>query len=210
MQFRPEELERRDRYGLLIGALVPRPIAWISTLGPEGRRNLAPFSFFGGISSNPLLVGIAIGRRKGAKKDTLANLESVGEGVIHVATEELAEAMVLSSGDYPEEVDEFELTGLATVPSVLVRPERIAEAAVAMEFRVDRILEIGDDPDGFVIARILLIHVRDDLLQGGRIQPERLHAIGRLGGHGYCRTRDIFEIPRPDPEREIARWKERS
>jgi flavin reductase (DIM6/NTAB) family NADH-FMN oxidoreductase RutF len=210
MEIRPDELDRRNRYGLLIGALVPRPIAWISTVDADGRRNLAPFSFFGGISANPLLVGIAIGRRKGTKKDTLSNLEAVGEGVIHVATEELAESMVLSSGDFPEEVDEFDITGLATAPSVLVRPERILDAPVAMEFKVERILEVGDDPDGFVIARILLFHVRDDLLEGGRIQPGRLHAIGRLGGHGYCRTRDIFEIPRPDPERELERWKLRS
>jgi flavin reductase (DIM6/NTAB) family NADH-FMN oxidoreductase RutF len=210
MQIRPDDLDRRNRYGLMISALVPRPIAWVSTLSPAGCRNLAPFSFFGGISSNPLLVGIAIGRRKGVKKDTLANLEALGEGVIHVATEELAEVMVLSSGDYPEEIDEFDLTGLRTAPSTLVRPERIPDAPVAMEFRVERILEVGDDPDGFVLARILLFHVREDLLEGGRIRPDRLHAIGRLGGHGYCRTRDIFEMPRPDPEREIARWKERS
>lgn len=209
MEIRPEELDRRDRYGLLISALVPRPIAWISTVSAEGRRNLAPFSFFGGISSNPLLVGIAIGRRKGAKKDTLSNLEAVGEGVIHVATEELAEAMVLSSGDFSEEIDEFELTGLRTAPSILVKPERLLDAPVAMEFRVDRILEVGEDPDGFVMARILLFHVREDLLESGRIRPDRLHAIGRLGGHGYCRTRDIFDMPRPDPERELARWKER-
>lgn len=210
MEIRPDDLDRRNRYGLLISALIPRPIAWVSTLSADGRRNLAPFSFFGGISSSPPLVGIAIGRRKGAKKDTLANLESTGEAVIHVATEELAEAMVLSSGDYPEEVDEFDLTGLETSSSVLVRPERIAFAPVAMECRVERILEVGDDPDGFVLARILLFHVRDDLLVDGRIQADRLHAIGRLGGHGYCRTREIFDLPRPDPEREIQRWRERS
>ncbi len=210
MQVRPEDLDRRNRYGLLISALVPRPIAWVSTLSPAGRRNLAPFSFFGGISSNPPLVGIAIGRRKGTKKDTLANLEVLGEGVIHVATEELAEAMVLSSGDFPEEIDEFDLTGLRTAPSILVRPERILDAPVAMEFKVDRILEVGDDPDGFVLARIVLFHVRDDLLDGGRIRADRLHAIGRLGGRGYCRTRDTFDLDRPDPEREVALWRERS
>jgi flavin reductase (DIM6/NTAB) family NADH-FMN oxidoreductase RutF len=209
MEIRPDDLDRRNRYGLLISALVPRPIAWVSTVDAQGGRNLAPFSFFGGVSSNPLLVAVAIGRRKGSKKDTLSNLETVGEGVIHVATEELSEAMVLSSGDYPEEIDEFALTGLRTAPSVLVRPERIADAPVAMEFRVDRIIEVGDDPDGLVLARILLFHVRDDLLEGGRIRADRLHAIGRLGGHGYCRTRDLFDMERPDTERELARWRER-
>jgi flavin reductase (DIM6/NTAB) family NADH-FMN oxidoreductase RutF len=118
--------------------------------------------------------------------------------------------MVLSSGDFPEEIDEFDLTGLRTAPSILVRPERILDAPVAMEFKVDRILEVGDDPDGLVLARIVLFHVRDDLLDGGRIRADRLHAIGRLGGRGYCRTRDTFDMDRPDPEREVALWKERS
>jgi flavin reductase (DIM6/NTAB) family NADH-FMN oxidoreductase RutF len=172
----------------------------------EGRRNLAPFSFFGGIASSPPLVGVSIGRRRGIKKDSLRNLEETGEGVIHIPTKELAERMVLSSGDYPPEVDEFELTGLTPEPSLIVRPPRIAEAPLALECKVERIIELGEAPEGLVILRIVLYRVRDDLLEEGRICPERLGAIGRLGGAGYCVVDHIFTIERPDTERELERW----
>jgi flavin reductase (DIM6/NTAB) family NADH-FMN oxidoreductase RutF len=207
LEIRPDDLDRRARYALMISALIPRPIAWVSTIDVAGGRNLAPFSFFGGISSTPPLVGISVGQRKGSKKDTWRNLEETREAVVHIPTEELAESMVLSSGDFAEGVDEFEVTGLATLPSTLVKPPRIARAPVAMEVRVERILELGDPPDlnGFAIARILLFHVRDDLLVEGRIVPERLRAVGRLGGQSYVRVAETFDVPRPDA-RTVSQW----
>ncbi len=212
MQLDPEGLARRDRYALMISALIPRPIAWVSSVNAEGGRNLAPFSYFGGISSSPPLVGISIGRRRGAKKDTLRNLEETREGVIHIPTEALAEQMVLSSGDFPEDADEFELAGLDPVPSVRVRAPRIAAAPLAMEFLVERILELGDEEDrnGLVIARIVLFHIDDDLLEDGRIRPEGLAAIGRLGGQSYCRVREILTIPRPTPEEALRLYRNKS
>lgn len=210
LEIRPDDLDRRARYALLTSALIPRPIAWISTISAAGVRNLAPFSFFGGISSTPPLVGISIGRRKGSKKDSWRNLEETGEAVVHIPTEELAESMVLSSGDFPEEVDEFEVTGLETIASTLVRPPRLAKAPVAMEARTERIIELGDAADAnlFAVARILLFHIREDLLVDGRIAPERLRAVGRLGGQSYVRLTEIFDIPRPDAQ-VIEQWRSR-
>jgi flavin reductase (DIM6/NTAB) family NADH-FMN oxidoreductase RutF len=210
LEIRPETLDRRSRYSLMISVLVPRPIAWISTVSAAGERNLAPFSYFGGIAANPPLMGISIGRRRGAKKDSLSNLEETGEVVVHIPTRALAEKMVLSSGDYPPEIDEFDLTGLTPIPSTIVRPPRIAEAPVAMECRVERILELGDDPEGFVIARVLVLHLHDDILEEGRVKQERLQAIGRLGGAEYCTVDRVFAIERPNAERELDRWRSRS
>ncbi|MBD3161885.1 MAG: flavin reductase family protein [Candidatus Eisenbacteria bacterium] len=202
VRVRPDDLDRRGRYALVTGIVVPRPIAWVSSIDSAGVRNLAPFSFFGGISSSPPLIGISIGRRRGRKKDTLRNLEEVGEAVVHVPTEELAEAMVHSSADFPPEVDELEAAGLTPLPAAEVRPPRIAEAPVAMECAVERILELGDpaEPNGFVVARILLVHLREDLWEEGKIRGDRLRAVGRLGGISYCTVRELFEIPRPGPD----------
>jgi len=207
---RPDSLDRRSRYALMISALIPRPIAWISTISANGAINLAPFSYFGGIASSPPLVGVSIGRRRGNKKDSLRNLEETGETVIHIPNRELAEKMVLSSGDYPPDIDEFDLVGLTAVPSVLVRPPRIAEAPVALECTVEKILELGDDPDGFVICRIVLFHIRDDILEDGRVVSERLQSVGRLGGAEYCIVDRAVAIPRPDTEAELAKWRARA
>lgn len=211
MELDPEALGRRSRYALLTDALVPRPIAWVLSCDPEGNGNLAPFSFFGGIAATPPLVGVSIGRRRGTKKDTLRNLETVGEAVVHIPSEELAEKMVLTSGDYPPEVDELSLAGLTPIASRRVRPPRIAEAPLSMECRVEQILDLGD-PDaknGFAILRVVLFHVRDDLLEGDRIRVDRFSPVGRLGGTDYCRTGDRFSIPRPDTEVELERFRRR-
>lgn len=205
MEVRPEPLDRRARYALLTGMLVPRPIAWVSTVDRAGRGNLAPFSFFCGISATPPLLGISIGRRGGEKKDTWANLEATGEAVVHIPTEENAEAMVRSSGDYPAGVDEFELIGIAREPSTLVGPGRVREAAIAMECRLEQIVEVADDGNGFAILRILLIHLKDELLVDGRFAGDRLNAVGRLGGDSYCRLTDRFQISRPDTDAELRR-----
>lgn len=198
MEIRPETLSPQAVHQLLISIVVPRPIAWVSTLSPEGRRNLAPFSFFMGVTARPPHVAFAIARRRGGeKKDTLRNIEATGECVVNIADAALAEAMNLTSAEAPPEVDEFELAGLTPVPSLLVRPPRVKEAPLAMECRAERIVEVGDPPCGLVIARVLLFHVRDDLYEEGRVVQQRWVAIGRLGEDLYCRVTDLFRLPRP-------------
>jgi flavin reductase (DIM6/NTAB) family NADH-FMN oxidoreductase RutF len=197
MDVDPRTLSPREAYGLLITLVVPRPIAWVSTLDAEGIANLAPFSFFGGVTTHPPIVMVSIGRRDGAPKDTAANLLATGEGVVHVCHRPLAAAMVATSANPDAATDEFELAGLAKTPSLRVAPPRIAGAAVALEARVERHLEIGAGPNDVFLLEIVHVHVDDAFVVDGRADPAKLQAVGRLGGSLYCDTAAPFEIPRP-------------
>ena len=198
MKVDPGAIPSDVAYQWLIAAILPRPIAWTSTLNEDGSANLAPFSFFTGVTSDPPTCLICVSRHRGTrKKDTWVNIERSGEFVIHVVTDALASQMNATSRVFPYGVDEIVEAGLTKLASELVAPPRVAEAPVAMECRLDRIIEIGRAGTAVIIGEILLWHVRDDLLVGGRLDPGRLDAIGRLGGAGYARTRDRFEMPRP-------------
>lgn len=190
-----------DVYHALVGSVVPRPIAWVTTLGPTGVVNLAPFSFFNTFGANPPVVVFSPTlRRDGSKKDTLKNLEHLGEFVLNSAVEALAEQVNLSSKEVPPDESEVTLTGLTTLPAARVQPPRIAEAPIHLEGLVRQIIPIGAGPisANLVIGEIIHIHIDDRLLDGnGRVDPRRLRAIARLGGDYYCRSTDLFEMPRP-------------
>lgn len=203
MLFDPAEIPKRDVYGAMIRVIVPRPIAWVSTLSPEGQANIAPFSFFMGITSNPPTLAFAAGNhRDGRVKDTAANAIATGEFVVNVVPDRLAPAMVQTAGDYDEGVDEFDVASLEKSPSKRIAAPRVAAAPVHIECTLHQVVPILDD-DGaetsrIVIGRIQLIEADDAVLDDeGRIDPAKLDATGRMGGQGYCRTRDLFEIPRP-------------
>lgn len=201
MEIDPSALSPGARYQLMLGAVVPRPIAWTSTCDAAGRTNLAPFSFFGAFSTAPPTVGVAPGLRKGVPKDTLRNLRDTGEAVIAIPTEDTALAMVRTSGDYPPEISEFDAVGLTPRPASVVRPPLVGEAAVNLECRVSRIVDIGAQSH-LVLCEIVRFHVRDDVLADGAtaaapvIDPRKLRAVARLGGLWYCRATDLFEIAR--------------
>jgi flavin reductase (DIM6/NTAB) family NADH-FMN oxidoreductase RutF len=199
----PRALSPDARYFWQVATIVPRPIAWTSTLNEDGTTNLAPFSFFSGICPEPPLCLICVSHKKQRpgeepqKKDTWRNIERTGEYVIHVATDELAAQMNATSKEHPYGMDELAAVGLTRLPSDRVAVPRVAEAPVAMECRLDRIVEVGRPGTAIIVGEILLWHVRDDLLVEGRIDPGRLDAIGRMAGSGYARTRDRFDMPRP-------------
>jgi flavin reductase (DIM6/NTAB) family NADH-FMN oxidoreductase RutF len=194
----PAAMSTDAAYYWLVATVVPRPIAWTSTLNDDGSANLAPFSFFTGITSDPPSCLICVSRHDAArKKDTRVNIERTGEYVIHVVNDALGAQMNATSRVFPYGVDELVEAGLTKIPSERVAPPRVAEAPVAMECRLDRIVEVGRAGTAIIIGEILLWHVRDDLLVNGRIDMGRLDAIGRLSGAGYTRTRDRFEMPRP-------------
>jgi flavin reductase (DIM6/NTAB) family NADH-FMN oxidoreductase RutF len=198
MQVTPSSLAGLDAYRLLIACVVPRPIAWVSTVDAAGRANLAPFSFFAGVTSSPPVVMIAVGRTRGRRKDTAANLLATREAVVHIAPRRLAREMVATSVDAPPELDEFEYANLAKAPSVDVRPSRVEDAPIAMECVLHQHLEMGDGPSDLLFLRIVRFHLADDVLdQDGRPDPARLDATGRLGGDSYCASNDVFAIPRP-------------
>jgi flavin reductase (DIM6/NTAB) family NADH-FMN oxidoreductase RutF len=190
-----------DVYHLLVGVVTPRPIAWVTTLDPEGRVNLAPFSFFNAFGANPPVVVFSPTlRRDGSKKDTLRNLEATGEFVLNGAVESLAEKMNLCSKELPYGQSEAELAGLTLVPSVKVKPPRVAETPVTMECKLLQIVPIGNGPiaGNLIIGEVLVMHIADEVLDDkGRIDPRKLRTIARLGGDYYCRTTDLFEMKRP-------------
>jgi flavin reductase (DIM6/NTAB) family NADH-FMN oxidoreductase RutF len=190
-----------DVYHLLVGVVTPRPIAWVTTIDPEGHVNLAPFSFFNAFGANPPVVVFSPTlRRDGSKKDTLRNLEATGEFVLNAAVESLAEKINLSSKELPYGQSEVELTGLTLIPSTKVKPPRLAETPVTMECKVLQIVSTGKGPiaGNLVIGEVLVIHIADDVLDDKkRIDPRKLRTIARLGGDYYCRTTDLFEMKRP-------------
>lgn len=191
----PRDTARASLYQALIGIVVPRPIAFISTRGPSGRTNLAPFSFFNAVGSAPPVISVAINPRRGLPKDTLRNIRETQEFVVNAATESLFERLVQTSGDWPEEVSEFELTGLTAVPSVRVQAPRVAESPVHLECRLYREVEVGDTT--LVLGEIVYIDVDDAVLTDGRIDPEKLRPIARLGGDGYADLGRVRHLARP-------------
>lgn len=184
-----------DFYRFMISVVVPRPIAFVSTINPEGQPNVAPFSYFNAITNQPPLIGISVNLRKGEPKDTFRNIHETGEFVVNTVDEALGERMVLSSGEWPEDVDEFALTGLTPVPSDLVRPPRVGESPISMECRLHRVIELG--ASFFVVGEILRAHVKDAVLTDGRVDIAKLKPLGRLGGDGYSVVRDVIHLARP-------------
>lgn len=186
-------------YKLLIGAVVPRPIAFVSTVSPEGARNLAPFSFFNAICGEPPVICFSTAMRE-PRKDTYVNIQAMGEFVVNIVSEEIAERMNLTSGEYPMGADEFEISGLTPVPSDLVRPPRVLESPVNLECRLMQIVDVSTRPRGasLILGEVIRFHVDDRVVdQSFRIDPEKLRAVGRMGANDYCRTRDRFEMIRP-------------
>ena len=201
MIINPSEHEYRDIYKLMVGVIVPRPIAFVSTVSADGIRNLAPFSFFTGISANPPVICFSpmVRGSDGTRKDTLLNIEAVKEFVVNVVSEEFAEKMNICAAEFPPEVDEFEVSGLTPVASDLVRPPRVQESHISMECRLVKIVEVSAKPLGgsLVIGEVLRFHVDDALIDDYKIDPDKLHAIGRMGGPTYTRTTDLFDMVRP-------------
>ena len=199
MQFDPQIVAPQSIYKLLIGCVVPRPIAWVSSLSEDAMPNLAPFSFFMAVCNNPPTLAFSSGRREDKKKDTVRNIEYTQDFVVNLVDDALAEQMNLTAGEYPPAVDEFALTGLTAAPGIKVKAPRVAEAPISMECRVVQILPVGHGPHSLVLGEIVYFHIRDDLYDPntGRIDMHRLHPVGRLAGNLYTHVHDIFEMKRP-------------
>ncbi len=197
----PAKIAARDIYKLIIGAIVPRPIAFVSTVGKDGTGNLAPYSFFNGVSSNPPCLMISVSRNAdGSKKDTLRNIEETGQFVVNSANEWLIEPLVHCAGAFPYGVDEMSLVGLTAEASTKVRPPRVKESAVQFECEVYKTVEIGDGGPGsttVVFGKIVFVHAHSSVYRNGRIDFSAYRPIGRLGGFAYGRILETFDIPVP-------------
>lgn len=204
MQIAPDQHSPADNYKLLTNLVVPRPIAWVSTVDGNGIVNLAPFSFFNAVSGNPLYLVISIAKNDaGNPKDTARNILASGEFVVNMVTEELFDAMNISAADFPHGESELLAAGLHAAPSVKVKPPRVAECQASMECRLHSTLALGENT--LVIGEVVMFHVADHLVKE-RLHIEGFAPLGRLGSPSvYCRTGDRFDVPRISH----AQWLER-
>jgi flavin reductase (DIM6/NTAB) family NADH-FMN oxidoreductase RutF len=197
----PSDLDPQSMYKLLIGSVVPRPIAWTSTMSRDGVYNLAPFSFFTVASRQPPMLCISVGpppeveESECSTKDTLSNIEETEEFVINIVSLALSNMMYESSKNHPPEADEFEKTGLTPAHCEVVKVPRVEEAGVSMECVLERVLPLGTDH--LIIGEMLCFHLRDELYEDGRIDIAALNPLGRLAGN-YTKVETIFELPADD------------
>ena len=200
-RFDPADHSAPDIYKLMIGMVVPRPIAFVSSLDEQGVRNLAPFSYFMACTADPPVVCFVSSFRRAEHptKDTLRNIIATKEFVVNIVSEEFAGGMNLTAAEVAPEVDEFELSGLTPVASELIRPPRVGESHAQMECRLRQLLPIGEAPGGgtLIFGDVLRFHVDEQIIDGYKIDPDKLKAIGRMGGPTYVRTHDRFDMQRP-------------
>jgi len=200
MIFDPATTPRPALYSLMIRCIGPRPIAWVSTVSRDGVSNLAPFSFFTGVSSKPPAVCFVAGRHDdGSKKDTLVNIEANGQFVVNMVPEELAEAMNITATEYPHGMSEFEKAGLTTVPSERIAVPRLRESPIHFECERHELVHVGVDDVGggtIIVGRVVLIHVDESVMKNGKVDYDLYRPVGRLGGMEYSRTRDRFTMIR--------------
>lgn len=201
--FDPAALDPAATHKLTIGTIVPRPIAWTTSVDAEGRTNLAPFSYFMACHSYVPALAVSIGSRAGKAKDSRANILATGEFVVNIATEALVDDVNVSAAEFPHDVSEIDVLGLATLPSTVVKPPRIAASPIHIECVVMHTLTIGEDPRAstLFVARIVQWHIRADLVDDAyHVDQAKLDALARMGGPFYTVARDPFarHIPRPE------------
>lgn len=194
MRIDPSDLAAEQAYRLLTGIVVPRPIAWVTTLSGDGVVNLAPFSAFTFVSPKPPMLAISVGRKAGVYKDTAQNILNNEEFVVHIADSTLMAAVHESSTEHPPDVSEVEELNLETLPGERVKVPRLAVAPIAMECRFRQCLEFGETRSRLLVGEVLVFHIRDGLLNDGKIETEALDPIARIGGPRYARLGEIFTL----------------
>lgn len=205
MQIDPSRHSTADNYRLLSNLIVPRPIAWVSSLGESGLVNLAPFSFFNAVSAEPMYVMFSVMQSEnGAPKDTERNVRARKEFVINLVTEELFEAMNLSAADFPPDISEIDIAGLHVAPSLKIATPRIAEARASLECTLYSEQRLGNYT--MFIGEVVMFHVADELI-GARLHVNGFTPLGRMGSPSvYCRTTDSFDVARIS----YAQWREKN
>jgi len=207
MKIDPKNQSYKENYKLLIGSIQPRPIALVSTVSKSGKPNLAPFSFFNGVCSNPPTIVFAPVRRSSDNmpKDTLINIRDTEEFVINIVSEDIVNPMVETATDFHPDVNEFTISNFTPVPSDKIKAPRVKESKINFECKLNKILEIGDGSPGsgfLVVGTIVMFHIDEDVFDEGRIITEKLKPIGRLAGNDFCGVNNIFKIARkPIPKK---------
>jgi flavin reductase (DIM6/NTAB) family NADH-FMN oxidoreductase RutF len=194
MRIDPAYLDPETAYRLITGVVVPRPIAWVTSLSATGVLNLAPFSAFMFVSPKPPMLAISVGRKGNTYKDTAQNILNNEEYVVHIADSSLMTAVHESSTEHPPEVSEVEELRLATLPGERIKVPRLAAAPIAMECRFRQCLEFGETRSRLIIGEVLVFHIRDGLLQNGKIETEALDPIARIAGPRYAKLGEITTL----------------
>ena len=200
MEITPDTIKPSELYRILTGCILPRPIAWVSSVADNGTPNLAPFSFFNVASVKPPVLGFSpLVDEIRQDKDTLVNIRETGEFVVNIVSHKLAESMNQTSAAYASDIDEFDCAGLSAVASATVRPSGVAESLVRFECRLRQLISFGADPYAgtLVLGDVCHVHLHEEIYQDGKIDGDKLDAIGRLAGNFYATTRDRFAIARP-------------
>ena len=198
--FDPDLITPQQQYKLMSGTIVPRPIALVTTLGPQG-ANAAPFSLFNMVGVDPPMLMFSLSPREGALKDTVRNIQALPEFVVHIVDESVKEKMNICSADFPHGTSEIDFAGFRTEPSVKVRPPRLVECPAQFECRLMQIIPLGRRPNLMVIGEVVMMHYRDGIVDPDKLHVDagRLGALGRMEGAGmYTRTTDRFMMARPD------------
>ena len=201
MIYDPKKLTFQQTHKLMIGSIIPRPIAFVATTSNEKINNIAPFSYFNGVCSNPPTIMFAPARRgwDGKEKDTLVNIRDTKEFTINIVSESFAQQMVECSTDYDSKVDEFDISGLNIAKSKKILPPRLKEAKISFECKLNQIVEIGDGKAGsgfVVIGSIVLFHINDEIITNEKIDIQKLNPIGRLAGDWYTKPTNNFKMSR--------------
>jgi flavin reductase (DIM6/NTAB) family NADH-FMN oxidoreductase RutF len=194
MRIDPAYLDAETAYRLITGVVVPRPIAWVTTLSNSGVVNLAPFSAFTFVSPKPPMLAISVGRKGGIYKDTAQNILNNEEYVVHIADSSLMTAVHESSTEHPPDVSEVEELRLSTLPGERIKVPRLAAAPVAMECRFRQCLEFGETRSRLIVGEVLVFHIRDGLLQNGKIETKALDPIARIAGPRYAKLGEIITL----------------
>ncbi|TLP75162.1 flavin reductase family protein [Pseudomonas nitroreducens] len=206
LSFDFQQLSAREKYKILIGSVVPRPIALVTTIDAEGRANAAPFSFFNALSADPPILALGVENYSDlSPKDTTLNIRQNQEFTVNIVSDALVEAMNVCAVPFEPGFDELVAAGLTAIPGTRVGCPRIGEAPVALECRRMMALSIGQSRE-IILGEVLMAHVRDDLIDPATLYIDQLglDAIGRMGGHGYSRTREYFDLP----TRSLKQWME--
>lgn len=206
MELQVSELARQEKYKLLIGCIVPRPIAWVTSLGENGIVNAAPFSYFNVASIEPMMVSVAVMRKPGSvPKDTARNIATNGQFVVNMVDVHNVDAVNQTSADYPADVSEVEALGLATLPSTMIEVPRLTASRIHFECKLHQIVELGSPvTSDLIIGEVVHVHVADELYEAGRIDAAAFSPVSRLAGHTYATLGEMFDRPRPEYKAPLA------
>jgi len=197
MNIDPNDIDRKEAYNLFTSVIVPRPIAWVTTLNDDGSTNAAPFSFFMGVTSYPPRLAFSVSSRRGEPKDTAKNIMRTEEFVVNLVTKSNAEAMFSTSKEYEYGIDELRQAKLSTGESEKISTPYIKESPVNMECKLEKIVEIGEPTNYMIIGEVILFHIDEAIYSEGVVDPHKLQSVGRMGNPLYSNVNDIFKMERP-------------